>query len=419
MADLEGYVSSLLSDAGAAATSLATASTAKKDAALVKAADAFSEQAERLKAANEDDIAAAEAAGLPTAMIDRLRLTDKRIQAMADGLRTVARLRDPVGEIISGWVRPNGLRIEKVRVPLGVILMIYESRPNVTADAAALCMKSGNAVILRGGKEAIRSNKAIHAVLAEALAAAGLDRRCVQIVDTPDRTVVDLLLQAEGKLDLVIPRGGEGLIRAVAEKSRVPVIKHYKGVCHTYVDAAANLDLAEKVCLNAKLQRPAVCNAMETMLIHATVARLFLPRVASRLKKAGCELRGCEKSRKIVSDIKAATEDDWPAEYNDLILSVRVVDSLDEAIEHVARYGSQHSDAIITRDLKAARAFAARVDSAAVFINTSTRFNDGAEFGMGAEIGISTDKLHARGPMALPELTSYKYVVTGDGQVRE
>ena len=419
MPDPVKYVDDLLSNARVAATGLATASTAQKDAALLNAADGFLAQADRLRTENGKDVKAAEAAGLSAAMVDRLRLTDTRINDMAEGLRTVARLRDPVGEVISGWTRPNGLRIEKVRVPLGVILMIYESRPNVTADAAALCLKSGNAVILRGGKEAVNSNLAIHAVIADALASAGLDPRCIQMVNTPDRAVLDRLLAAEGKLDLVIPRGGEGLIRAVVEKARVPVIKHYKGVCHTFVDETADLDMAERVCMNAKVQRPAVCNAMETLLVHSSIAAGVLPRIAQKLKDAGCELRGCEKSRVIVPDMKAATEADWFEEYNDLILAVRVVDSLDEAVEHIARYGSRHSDAIITRDLNSARAFAARVDSSAVFINTSTRFNDGGEFGMGAEIGISTDKLHARGPMALPELTSYKFIVQGDGQVRQ
>ena len=419
MADIETYVSDLLTNAGKAARSLAVASSAQKDAALLKAADGLLASADKLKAANAEDISAAEKAGLSSAMIDRLRLTDKRIAGMAEALRTVAALRDPVGEVLSGWRRPNGLEIRKVRVPLGVILMIYESRPNVTADAGSLCLKSGNAAILRTGHEAIRSSQAIHAVLSDALDAAGLDRNGIQLVNTPDRAVVDLLLKAEGKIDLVIPRGGEGLIRAVVEKSRIPVIKHYKGVCHTYVDAAADLDMAEAVCLNAKMQRAAVCNAMETLLVHADAAEKFLPRVCAALEKAGCEIRGCERSRALVSAMKAATEADWSEEYNDPILSVKVVDSLQDAVEHIARYGSKHSDAIVTRNLNAARAFAAAVDSSAVFVNASTRFNDGGEFGMGAEIGISTDKLHARGPMALPELTSYKYVVTGDGQIRE
>ena len=419
MAEHEEYVSQLVSQAREAAASLAVASTAAKDAVLLKAAKALVSRAPEIIAANEEDLQAAQNDRLKPAMVDRLRLTRERIVEMADGLRHIATLRDPVGELIGGWTRPNGLRIEKVRVPLGVILMIYEARPNVTADAAALCLKSGNAVILRGGKEALRSNLAIHAILAGAVSETGLDPHAVQMVNTPDRAALDLLLRAEGKIDVVIPRGGEGLIRAVAEKSRIPVLKHYKGVCHTFVDASADLAMAEKICLNAKLQRPSVCNAMETMLVHAAVAKEFLPHIASELQKAGCEMRGDERSRALVKAMKPASEEDWATEYNDLILSIRVVDSLDEAIRHIARYGTQHSDAIVTRDLGSARQFAARVDSAAVFINTSTRFNDGAQFGMGAEIGISTDKLHARGPMALPELTSYKYVVYGDGQVRE
>jgi len=419
MSDKELYVSTLVEKARAAAAELGVASAARKNAALLKAADGIEREADALKAANELDIRAAESAGLSAAMVDRLRLTEKRIGGMADGLRTVARLIDPVGEVISGWRRPNGLEIRKVRVPIGVILMIYESRPNVTADAAGLCLKSGNAVILRGGKEAIMSNLAIHAIIAGALEECGLDCGCVQMVNTPDREVVELLLGSEGKIDLVIPRGGEGLIRAVTEKSRVPVIKHYKGVCHTYVDEAADLDLAERVCMNAKVQRAAVCNAMETLLVHAAVAEEFLPRICGALKEAGCELRGCERSRTMVPGMKEATEADWDEEYNDLILAVKVVDSPAEAIAHINRHGSQHSDAIITRDIERAREFEARVDASAIFINCSTRFNDGGEFGFGAEIGISTDKLHARGPMALPELTSYKYVVTGRGQIRE
>jgi glutamate-5-semialdehyde dehydrogenase len=419
MSEHERYAGRLLAGARRAAEALAVASTARKDAALLHAAEGLVARAHELQAANAQDLAAAESLGLSPAMLDRLRLTDRRIREMAEGLRTIAQLRDPVGEVIAGWVRPNGLRIEKVRVPIGVILMIYESRPNVTADAAGLCLKSGNAVILRGGSEALRSNLAIHAIFVESLRAAGLDEDSVQMVQTPDRAVLDVLLRAEGQIDLVIPRGGEGLIRTVAEKSRVPVIKHYKGVCHTYVDASADLDIAVKVCCNAKLQRPAVCNAMETMLVHREVAARFLPRVAEQMRAAGCTLRGCERSRAVVPGIEPVAEEDFDREYNDLVLNVRVVDSLDEAIAHIARHGSRHSDAIITRDLEAARAFAARVDSSAVFINTSTRFNDGGQFGFGAEIGISTDKLHARGPMALPELTTYKYIVTGYGQVRE
>jgi len=418
--DLEQYVSQLLEEGRMAARSLAVVSRAQKDAALRAAADLLMREVASLQAVNAEDCREAESAGLSRAMVDRLRLTGKRIGEMAEGLRNVAMLPDPVGEIIAGWVRPNGLRIEKVRVPIGVIAVIYEARPNVTADAAALCLKSGNAVILRGGKEALRSNVAIHRLLVQGLRQAGLDERCIQLIDTPDRAVIDLLAQAEGKLDLIIPRGGEGLIRAVMARARVPVIKHYKGVCHTYVDAEVDLDLALKVCMNAKVQRPAVCNAMETLLVHEKVAPAFLPQIAALLRQANCQLRGCPRTRAILGEetVKAATEEDWYTEYNDLILNIRVVASLDEAVAHIAKYGSAHSDAICTTNLRSAEEFCRRVDSSAVFVNTSTRFNDGGEFGFGAEIGISTDKLHARGPMALPELTTYKYIVRGDGQVR-
>ena len=416
--DIREYVSGVVEGACEAATSLAQASTAVKDEALLEMALRLTDSADDLKRANAEDVAEAVDAGLSAAMVKRLTLTDERIEGMAQGLREVAALRDPVGEVISGWVRPNGLRIEKTRVPIGVICVIFESRPNVTADAAALCLKSGNACILRGGKEAIRSNLAIHAALAAGLEAAGVDPRAIQIINTPDRGVIDELCAAEGRIDLIIPRGGEGLIRAIVEKSRVPVIKHYKGVCHTYVDSGADLDLAHGVCMNAKVQYAAVCNAMETLLVHEDAAEAFLPRLAASLREAGCALKGCERTRELAPDVESVTDGDFDVEYNDLILNVRVVASLDEAVAHIARHGSRHSDAIITRDLARARAFAQRVDSSAVFINTSTRFNDGGQFGLGAEIGISTDKLHARGPMALPELTSYKYVVYGDGQAR-
>ena len=416
--DIDAYIHGLIDGACDAAVALAQASSAAKDAALHRMADALVAEQEKLGAANDEDIRAGEEQGLSAALIDRLRLTVKRLHGMADALRDIAALRDPVGEILGGWVRPNGLRIEKVRVPLGVICMIYEARPNVTAEASALCLKAGNACILRGGKEAIRSNIAIHQVLTDALASAGMDPRAIQLVETTDRAAVDVLCAAEGRIDLIIPRGGEGLIRAVVAKARVPVIKHYKGVCHTYVHADADLGVAYDVCMNAKVQRPAVCNAMETLLVHADAAEAFLPRIAAGLTEAGCTLKGCERTRAWVSAAAPVDEQDFHVEYNDLVLNVRVVASLDQALEHIARYGSQHSDAIITRSLDRAREFARRVDSSAVFINASTRFNDGGEFGFGAEIGISTDKLHARGPMALPELTSYKYVVTGDGQVR-
>lgn len=416
--DIKTYVDNLTKSAKSASQKLAYASHATKDAALIKAADALVAATAQLKAENEKDIESAAAESQSSAFIDRLRLTDSRIRAMADGLRQVALLKDPVGEVMESTVRPNGIRLQKVRVPIGVILIIYESRPNVTADAAALCLKAGNAVILRGGKESLRSNIAIHRILADSLQAVGLDPACVQLVETPDRTALDYLLQADNYINLVIPRGGEGLIRAVAEKSRIPVIKHYRGVCHTYVDKDANLEMAVEVCHNAKVQRPGTCNAMEAMLVHEAIAARFLPEMAEELRAAGAEIRGCPRTRQILPDAKPAAEDDWGHEYLDLILAVKVVASLDEAIDHITRYGSAHSDAIITENLSAARQFVQQVDSAAVFVNASTRLHDGGEFGMGAEIGISTDKIHARGPMALPELTSYKWVIYGNGQVR-
>jgi glutamate-5-semialdehyde dehydrogenase len=338
---------------------------------------------------------------------------------MAKGLRDVAALPDPVGEVIKMWRRPNGLQVGRMRIPLGVIAIIYEARPNVTADAAALCVKSGNAVILRGGSEAHHSNRAIGAVLQEACAAAGVPEGALQVAESKDRGLVHELLQLENYIDLVIPRGGEELIRAVAQNSRIPVIKHYKGVCHVYVDDEASLDMAEKISLNAKVQRPAVCNAMETLLVHEAVAKDFLPSVAGKLRAAGVEIRGCEKTRKLVSGVKAATEADWSAEYLDLILAVRVVKDMDDAIEHIERYGSQHTESIVTANYAKARQFLDRVDSSVVLVNASTRFNDGGELGLGAEMGISTSKIHAFGPMGLEELTTTKFIVFGDGQIRE
>ncbi len=416
--DTNTHVEELLSNAVRASRALATASTESKNRALELMADGLVAGAEALQEANAADLAAGREAGLSEAMLDRLTLSDKRIRGMADGLRVVADLPDPVGEVIESVERPNGLAIDRVRVPIGVIVMIYESRPNVTADAAGLCLKSGNAVILRGGKESLKSNLAIRNILSDALVEAGLPRHAVQLVETTDRAAVDLLLAAEGRVNLVIPRGGEGLIRAVVEKSKVPVIKHYKGVCHVFVDARADLDMAEAIVLNAKCQRPGVCNAMETLLVHSNVAAEFLPRVVPPFREEAVELRGCEKARAIVPDLHAASDDDYYAEYLDLILAVRVVDSVSQAIDHIARYGSNHTDAIVTEDEAAARRFVAEVDSASVMVNASTRFSDGGEYGMGAEIGISTDKIHARGPMGLRELTSYKFVVRGEGQVR-
>jgi len=404
----------------AASRALARLSARKKNAILLAMADEIEGRREALKASNVIDLEAAKASGMSTALLDRLTLTDSRISGMAKGLREVSGLKDPVGSVISRWIRPNGLEIVKTRVPIGVIAIIYEARPNVTADAAGLCFKTANAVILRGGKEAMKSNLAIVEALQAGGRQKGLPDHAIQLVTTTDRDAVKELVQLEGRVDLAIPRGGESLIRAVVEQARVPVIKHYKGVCHTYVDASADLDMALRICENAKCQRPGVCNAMETLLVHEAVAGHFLPRLAARLGgELKVELRGDEASRAIVTSIKAATEEDWSAEYLDMILAIRVVSSVKAAIDHISKYGSNHSDAIIADAPEAQKEFTHEVNSAAVYVNASTRFTDGAEFGMGAEIGISTDKLHARGPMGLEELTTYKYVISGDGQIRE
>ena len=417
--NIENYINQIVKNAKAASRTIASANTATKNAALNYIAGGIISSAAMLKSENEKDIAAAQKAGLSEAIIDRLRLTDSRIKGMADGVRQIISLSDPVGQLISGHTRPNGLQIQKVRVPIGVIVIIYESRPNVTADAAALCLKAGNTVILRGGKESIHSNIAINKILSSALEKAGLDNRCIQLVEIIEREAIDYLLTADQYVDVVIPRGGEALIRTVVEKSTIPVIKHYKGVCHTYVDEFANLKMAEEICFNAKVQRPATCNAMETMLIHEKIATVFLPGMAKKLEDAGVEIRGCKNTCKILSNIKSAADEDFYNEYLDLILNVKVVNSLDDAIAHMAKYGSNHSDAIVTDKIANALRFTKEVDSAAVYVNASTRFTDGYEFGMGAEIGISTDKLHARGPMGLEELTSYKFVVFGNGQLRK
>jgi glutamate-5-semialdehyde dehydrogenase len=398
-----------------AARALAKLDTQSKNAALLAMADGLERNATTIKAANAKDIETGKAAGLSPAILDRLLLDDKRIREMAKGIRDVAALDDPVGKIINEWTRPNGMRIQKVRVPLGVILIIYESRPNVTADAACLCFKTGNAVILRGGSEAIHSNLAI----ADAMNVPGLPPNGITVVPTTDRAAVDELLKLDEYINLCIPRGGESLIRAVAEKSRIPVIKHYKGVCHVYVDRDADLDMAERIVLNAKCQRPAVCNAMETLLVDEKIADQFLPRIGKELAARKVELRGDDRTRRLVSHAKTATESDWYAEYLDLILAVRVVNGVDEAVDHITKYGSAHSDAIVTRNKATAERFLREVDSSSVFWNASTRLADGGQYGFGAEIGISTDKLHARGPMGLEELTSYKFVVIGDGQLRE
>jgi len=391
----------------------------KKNAILQSMAEELEARKPALKEANQKDVREAEAAGLSKAMIDRLLLTDGRIDSMIRGINAIIGLKDPIGARISRWIRPNGLEIVKRRVPIGVIAIIYESRPNVTADTAVLCLKASNAVILRGGKEAMNSNIAIADALVEGGRKSGLPADAIQLIRTTDRDAVKELVQLEGKVDVVIPRGGEDLIRAVTAQARVPVIKHYKGVCHLYVDESADQDMAMKICENAKCQRPAVCNAIEKVLVHQKIAEQFLPRMAARFRELKVELRGDAESRKIVSWMKEATEEDWYAEYLDLILTVKIVPSVKAAVEHINKYGSKHSDAIIAESESAQRTFVNRVDSAAVYVNASTRFTDGGEFGMGAEIGISTDKIHARGPMGLEELTTYKYVIHGGGQVRE
>ena len=390
----------------------------EKTAALQAAARALLARQEELLAANRADVEAGEAGGMRDSLLDRLRLTEGRINGMAQALREVAEAPDPVGRVLSGEVRPNGLQIQKITVPLGVIGIIYEARPNVTSDAAGLCLKAGNAVILRGGKEAFRSNLAVAQVLRDALEESGLPADCVQLVEDTSRQSAQKMMGLTGYLDVLIPRGGAGLIRAVKENSRVPVIETGVGNCHAYVDAAADLDMAADIVYNAKCSRPSVCNAIETLLVHEKIAGEALPRIKSRLDEKRVELRGCDKTRAILPGIAAAAEEDWATEYNDYILAVKVVGSLEEALGHIARYSSGHSEVIVTEDYSAAQRFLEEVDSAAVYVNASTRFTDGGEFGLGAEIGISTQKLHARGPMGLEQLTSTKFLVRGKGQVR-
>lgn len=390
----------------------------KKRRALLEAAQALRAAAPEILAANAVDLAAARESGMRDAMLDRLTLTEARIEAMAQGVEDVAAQCDPVGRVLSGETRPNGLKIEKVTVPMGVIGIIFEARPNVTSDAAALCLMAGSAVILRGGKEAFHSNMAVTSVLQAALERAGLPRTAVQLVQDTSRESSREMMGLVGYLDLLIPRGGAGLIRAVVENARVPVIETGVGNCHVYVDESADIDMAAEIIFNAKTSRPSVCNAIETILVHEKIAERALPAIAARLREKQVELRGDDRTRAILPEAVPASEADWETEYLDYILAVRVVDSLDEAVAHIARYSSGHSECIVTRDLRAAEAFTARVDSAAVYVNASTRFTDGGEMGLGAEIGISTQKLHARGPMGLNEIVSYKYVIRGDGQVR-
>jgi glutamate-5-semialdehyde dehydrogenase len=404
--------------AKAASREMAKCPTLQKNAMLLKLADLIQENAINIQQENARDVLEAEKSGLSAAMIDRLTITDTTIQSMMGGLQEVAALEDPVGASIRNFRRPNGLEVSRVRIPLGVIGIIYESRPNVTIDAAALCLKSGNAVILRGGSEAHHSNQVLAALIARALLETGLPGESAQVIPVIDRSAVTTLLQQEEWIDLIIPRGGESLIRFVVENSRIPVLKHYKGVCHVYVDKGADFDMAEKICFNAKVQRPGVCNAMETLLVHENAAPDFLPQLAKKLSAAGVELRGCQETCRILPQAKMATEADWPAEYLNLTLAVKVVSGMDEAMKHIAVYGSSHTDAIVTRDYERARRFVREVDSSVVLVNASTRFNDGNQMGLGAEIGISTTKLHAFGPMGLEELTTTKFVVFGDGQVR-
>lgn len=402
-----------------AAAKLAVTSTAVKNVALLAMAAALEAQQSEILAANERDMTAAAAKGMKSSMLDRLKLTAERISGMADGLRQVAGLADPVGNVIDGKTLPNGLHITKIRVPLGVIGIIYEARPNVTADAAGLCLKSGNAVILKGGSEAMESNKTVAAILAQAAEGAGIPAGSIQFIDTSDRQAVQDLIHMNGLVDVVIPRGGAGLIQAVVRNASVPVIETGAGVCHTYVDKDADVEMAMKIAFNAKVQRPSVCNAMETLLVHKDIADKFLPMMLMMYNSSAVEICGDEAVQEYSGQVHPVTEEDWSTEYGDLRLSVKIVDSIEEAMAHIAKYGTGHSECIVTNNYQAAQLFQYTVDAAAVYVNASTRFTDGNEFGFGAEIGISTQKLHARGPMALPELTSTKYLINGNGQVRK
>jgi glutamate-5-semialdehyde dehydrogenase len=416
--DIKEQVFQIAKNAREAMPAVANLSSAEKDDALVEMAEQLIHHMDYLIEENEKDVEYARRKGLSKAMIDRLTLDEKAIRAMARGLEEVAALPDPVGKVTSMWRRPNGLLVGRMRIPLGVIGIIYESRPNVTVDAAALCLKAGNAVILRGGSEAINSNTALSLILRGVLRAKGLPENAIQLIPMVDREAVNMMLQLDEYIDLVIPRGGEDLIRAVVSQSRIPVIKHYKGVCHVFVDADADLDMAVRICLNAKVQRPGVCNAMETLLVHKSAAGVFLPAVAEALEKAGVVLRGCERTRAILPGLEEATEKDWHEEYLDLILAVKVVDGIDEAIRHIEKYGSLHTESIVTRDYDNAQRFLKEVNSSTVLVNASTRFSDGFQLGLGAEIGISTTKLHAFGPMGLEELTTQKFIIYGSGQIR-
>lgn len=415
---IEREVQEICSRAKKASRVLAQACDAVRNSALTAIAVRMRASLAHIVAENAVDVAAGTEAGLSVAMLDRLMLTPDRVEAMARGIEAIAELPDPLKTPIDSWTTARGLAIEQVRIPIGVVGVIYESRPNVTADVAALGLKSGNAVILKGGKEAIRSNSAIADVVAEGLTSAGLPSEAVQLIRSTDRRATEAMLRCDDSIDVIVPRGGPNLVRAIAEHSRVPVIHHYEGICHTYVDRDADLEMACDIAFNAKVQRPGVCNAMENLLVHEDVASDFLPRLAPRLREAGVELRGCDRTCAVLPDAKAASEEDWRTEYLDLILAIKVVGSLDEAISFINEHGSGHSDCIVTRSKDASGRFLREVDSATVYENASTRFTDGYEFGFGAEVGISTNRLHARGPMGLRELTTYKYLVRGQGHVR-
>lgn len=416
---IEATIIDMAKRSRSAATLMARCPTGQKNDCLISMARQLEKDAARIKQENEKDLQKAEQDGLSSAMIDRLTVNDKTIESMATGLLEVAGLEDPVGTKSATWRRPNGLEVARMRIPLGVIGIIYESRPNVTVDAAGLCLKAGNTVILRGGSEALNSNRALAESIQRALAASDLPEDAVQVVPFTDREAVTHLLAQEEYIDLIIPRGGEGLIRYVVQHSTIPVLKHYKGVCHVFVDENADLEMAQAICFNAKVQRPGVCNAMETMLVHASIAESFLPAMADRFQSAGVLLKGCPRTLQLVSAAEEATEADWYAEYLDLILAVKIVDSMDDALAHITKYGSSHTEAIVTRDYARAQRFQREADASVVLVNASTRFNDGGQLGLGAEIGISTSKLHAFGPMGVEELTTAKFVVSGNGQTRD
>ncbi len=413
------YVEDIATRARAAGERIAELASDVKNAALRLAADRLEAETDRLLRKNQLDLEAGREKGIAEPLLERLTLDPRRIGAMAEGLRDVAALPDLVGEITRMWMRPSGLQVGRMRIPLGAILVIYESRPNVTADVAGLCLKSGNATVLRGGSEAVHSNRAIAEIFQSALRESGVPEDAVQLVDRIDRELVDLLLEREGELDLVIPRGGEGLIRRVSERSSIPVIKHYAGVCHVYLDENADPKMARDISVNSKCQRVSVCNAAETLLVHAALADTLLPDLVAELQGLGVEIRGCERTRARVPDVVAATEDDWRAEYLAMILAVRVVDSMDQAIDHIRRFGSSHTETIVTDDLRHAREFLRRVNSSSVFVNASTRFSDGYQLGLGAEVGVSTSKIHWYGPMGLEGLTTQKFIAFGDGTLLE